>query len=447
MLILTLAGGSLGMSIGSLFSLALALSVLFLGGCRSVGTATLEQDRKATASGVEYAWVQLGEGQAASARAILPTPNAPCPRITVDNQPSAPMNVRTMPTAYSSSFGAITVCEYPLTPVTQVSIDDGNTTTTLYPPTGRSDTILVLGDTGCRLKGNSHQWCQGGSLRQGQWGFPPLSASAAAGPQPDMILHVGDYLYRESTGTDGTTCDPYNPARGWIHCGDNWPAWEDEFFAPAQAGGLLSRAPWLYVRGNHEDCSRAWKGYFLFFYPHAVPSACQDVIAPYPVNLQGLDIYVVDTSNESSSAAQTSLTAVNNDLSNTSNPQAAWLTTHVPMSDLAPAYANSGLANQGQLKWIHVGHIHFFQQIDATNSQQPETITGGSGTKLDSCHGGGPTCSLNSSAGCCYGKISSTNQDQYTYLTVTFDAQRSQWNATLHDLNGAVVYTFTVTAM
>jgi hypothetical protein len=40
--------------------------------------------------------------------------------------------------------------------------------------------------------------------------------------------------------------------------GDNWDAWNADFFTPAAQ--LLTAAPWVFSRGNHEDCGRSWRG-------------------------------------------------------------------------------------------------------------------------------------------------------------------------------------------
>src|SRR5262249_37597941 len=53
--------------------------------------------------------------------------------------------------------------------------------------------ILVIGDTGCRLKGSLVQPCND----MQQWPFPAL-AQQAAKLNPDLVIHVGDYLYREN---------------------------------------------------------------------------------------------------------------------------------------------------------------------------------------------------------------------------------------------------------
>lgn len=420
------------------------LHLPLLAGCRP---AELDEADSAatptTSASFDYAWVQVGPKGAASVRSINASGNVACPTVTVDGGSPVLMKGRGIPTTYKGFSGQVTVCEHALaSPVTSVSIDNGGTMVSLPAPTGGSDHIVVVGDTGCRLKGHDDQWCKGGSLRRGQWGFPKISSSAAAGSDPDLILHVGDYLYRESTKADGTTCDPYDAARGWVHCGDNWPAWQDDFFTPAESGGLLTDGPWLFVRGNHESCGRGWQGYFLFFYPGRPPASCVDVVDPYSVTLTGLDIYVADTSNESSSSALTSFTTIFNDLAHATT--ASWLATHVPTRDLTPAYANSILGQRSQLKWLHVGHVHHFEHYAATSTRQAETVTGGSGTQLDGCSSSVPTCSPSSQGDCCYGKVSHSHQDEYTYLTVDYDVRNTLWNATLRDLGGNAVHTFSV---
>ena len=46
---------------------------------------------------------------------------------------------------------------------------------------------------------------------------------------------------------------------------DVWPAWREDFFMPAAR--LMTTAPWLFVRGNHELCSRAGPGWFYLLDP------------------------------------------------------------------------------------------------------------------------------------------------------------------------------------
>ena len=69
---------------------------------------------------------------------------------------------------------------------------------------------------------------------------------------PDLVVHVGDYHYRENAcpaGDAGCSTSPW---------GYGWDAWDADFFTPAKR--LLAVAPWIVVRGNHESCDRAGQG-------------------------------------------------------------------------------------------------------------------------------------------------------------------------------------------
>ena len=146
--------------------------------------------------------------------------------------------------------------------------------------------IVLLGDTGCRLKtaSNAFQACNDAT----KWPFARV-ARAAAARHPDLVLHVGDYLYRENPCPEGN-----EGCKGavWGYGGASWQA---DFLKPAAP--LLAAAPWVVVRGNHEECRRAGQGWWLMLDPHALregadcASAAQDFegnhTAPYSVSLGG----------------------------------------------------------------------------------------------------------------------------------------------------------------
>ena len=127
--------------------------------------------------------------------------------------------------------------------------------------------IVVLGDTGCRIKASDRiaQGCNDAAL----WPFAAV-ADAAARAAPDLVIHVGDYHYRENACPAGDAGCAGSP---W---GYGWDAWEADLFAPAKA--LLAAAPWIVVRGNHESCSRAGQGWWRFLDPRPlVPTQdCDD---------------------------------------------------------------------------------------------------------------------------------------------------------------------------
>jgi phosphodiesterase/alkaline phosphatase D-like protein len=54
--------------------------------------------------------------------------------------------------------------------------------------------LVVVGDTGCRLKDEeAFQACHDAQA----WPFESIARSAARW-RPDLVIHLGDYLYRES---------------------------------------------------------------------------------------------------------------------------------------------------------------------------------------------------------------------------------------------------------
>lgn len=109
---------------------------------------------------------------------------------------------------------------------------------------------IGIGDTGCRTSDCDAD--QGVNRR-----FEEVVAKVLKTvPEPDLVLHVGDYRYYDENGPD------------------SWANWQKDFFTPAQP--LLDRAPVAFIRGNHEECDGDegfWYGtrFFQFFEP--TPSA------------------------------------------------------------------------------------------------------------------------------------------------------------------------------
>jgi hypothetical protein len=159
--------------------------------------------------------------------------------------------------------------------------------------------IVVFGDTGCRMVYWQIQPCRNSA----DWPFAKVAESASrkvvAGKS--FILHVGDFHYRENPCIDSSTECGTSPF------GDNWATWREEFFEPAKP--LLLAAPWVILRGNHEDCARAGAGWiFLFALPGQYDSAaaCDSKGRMYQVNIGTTDedparprmLVVMDTSDE-----------------------------------------------------------------------------------------------------------------------------------------------------
>ncbi|HEU0095319.1 MAG TPA: metallophosphoesterase, partial [Rhizomicrobium sp.] len=188
------------------------------------------------AAQADSAWVQAVD-KGFEARAV--TSAASCPVLHTDKGDAA-MTARA---AADANFPL--TCAAPL-PMGTAAASIGGMAVPV--PVANPTRILVLGDTGCRIKGAALQACNDPA----QWPFPQVAA-AAARLKPDLVVHVGDYLYRESA------CPPGNAGCAGSPWGDNWTTWKADFFDPAAP--LLNAAPIVLARGNHEDCTRAGAGW------------------------------------------------------------------------------------------------------------------------------------------------------------------------------------------
>lgn len=218
------------------------------------------------------AWTQLGPAGTVALRAIVPAGDN-CPSADIDAAlvPMAPRAPATPPgeplpaardnKAFAPRF-AVTACELALPPTAHDLRIGGHA---LPLPKTANRRIVVVGDTGCRIKvpangsGDPIQDCANPSA----WPWPRIAA-AAARVRPDLVLHVGDYHYREYCD-DPATCRPV--VEKSLVVGYGWPGWNADFFAPATP--LLAAAPWIFVRGNHENCDRAGEGWMRFLSPLA----------------------------------------------------------------------------------------------------------------------------------------------------------------------------------
>jgi hypothetical protein len=87
----------------------------------------------------------------------------------------------------------ITVCTL-LIPADAKSVSISDVPVTL--PSSDTRRIAVIGDTGCRLQAKFpivYQACNDPA----EWPFPPI-AKAIAQMRPDLVIHVGDYVYRQA---------------------------------------------------------------------------------------------------------------------------------------------------------------------------------------------------------------------------------------------------------
>lgn len=357
-------------------------------------------------------------------RAVLAA-GTPCPSLVtfdaVTKTPtSTPMAVRPTPANTGTAYTSVVVCEVAVPQgVLGKGVVDTGTSVKPEVPTALEavDTMAILGDTGCRIF-VSVQECNNTQ----KWPLAAISA-AIASHAPDLIVHVGDYFYRN------WSC----PAGDANKCGGSPPAPKKEPFRATAAGfitdaltpmtPMFSVAPIVAMRGNHEACNAAGNAYFLFMDPHF---GTENTCSPKkkgkkwkaPVALQQFWGFSVPLSNGGTLRAPVvdSSYGWDNTISrwakkmrpnyqqaqnfaSQGNPSDAWLLTHRPVFGVTNVKASNkfGKSNtqwvsqdqtagsQGTLApygAILSGHMHLAQAVQIPN-QPGQLIIGNSGTSLD----------------------------------------------------------------
>jgi hypothetical protein len=323
----------------------------------------------------EAAWVELGPSGAVLARAI--TKAEACPELTVDKV-AARMEVRAAP---SPPDYPVRSCEAMLPRHAKRVTLAGQR---LPLPADRPRRIVVVGDTGCRLKAvDGFQACNDPRA----WPFARVARSVARW-HPDLVIQVGDYLYREEPCPQGNTGCQGSPF------GQNWATWDADFFTPAAPA--LRAAPWLFVRGDHELCSRAGPGWFRFLEPRPMPPTCQDLTPPYSVNLAGVRMLVLDTAMASDKPPLDPDPYVSQFAALPAMAGSdAWLLAHKPMWGLLPdssganvtvlnptLQAASGNSLPPTVRLVVTGHIHLAEVLTFAGERPPQIVAGISGTLL-----------------------------------------------------------------
>ncbi|MGI4950787.1 MAG: metallophosphoesterase family protein [Janthinobacterium lividum] len=383
-------------------------------------------------------WVQFAPNDTVLIRAIEDTPANGCPVATLDGNPLtlAPRGTVTTPATAPKAYYPVLMCESAALPAF------GHTGATvasvpLKMPVANPRRILVIGDTGCRITTAtaSSQNCNDPAQ------FPlQFVANYAATFQPDLIVHTGDFLYREQPCPTGFTGCAGTPAF------DNWDSWNADWFTPAR--NLIAAAPLALSRGNHESCNRGARGWFRLLDVRAYDQAAVDCTGPY-VPMAGApgakgpltrydytDPYVVkagsvsllmfDSSDSNTTAPDTTTTS--GDAGPTKGmtiPQiytqqlqavlpglsasSLFFVTHKSSYDIRLAAGPNGsrqggdatqqsvfgaLANGGvpaPIKLIVSGHDHQFQVVNFQDASfAPQLVVGNSGTLLDNQSGAQP---------------------------------------------------------
>ncbi|MFI4973316.1 MAG: metallophosphoesterase [Caulobacterales bacterium] len=358
----------------------LLLAFSLLGSACQAGTGG-----DAASRGADRIWVELTDR---GAQARVATAAAQCPAATVDGV-SLPMLLR----APAGGDFPVTVCQLTLPASAKSASIEGRA---LPLPKARPSRLLIFGDTGCRLKGMAVQNCNDPRA----WPFA-LVARRALAHHPDLVIHVGDYWYRE------TACPPGRSGCAGSPWGDNWTTWDAEFFAPAAP--LLAAAPFVVVRGNHEDCQRGGPGWFRLLDAAQQPLTCPAASAPYAVDLGGLNLYVLDSADtQDASAPPAAVAAFGAELDGLKEQlahQPGWIVTHRPIWGLAPLVrlgplgpmeaplnATEQAAVRGRdlsaVQMVVSGHVHDFSTFSFGKDRPAQLVagTGGDTKETDPAH-------------------------------------------------------------
>ncbi|MBC7533859.1 MAG: metallophosphoesterase [Oligoflexus sp.] len=348
-------------------------AVLSISSCRPTNGQSIEELAIPPQSGLESrfpaAWVQLGSEGATIARVL--TNDLSCPVLNVDGS-KLPMTIRGTRT---ETFN-ITTCEATLPARAQVVMLGHYK---LPVPTSNPKRIVVIGDTGCEIKEDKGKIAVQNCSDPQKWPFMQVSQSIAS-MRPDLIIHVGDYHYRE------VPCPKKDSAKcAGASVGDTWASWKEDWFTPAAA--MFASAPLILARGNHELCARAGNGWFQFLDPRPLPAACTDSPAPYWMTVGDHHIAVVDAADDKN--MQSSF--------DTLKPYASgftWWVMHRPFltdgaddelsKDAAPAKLPTTWQAPGLIGAVITGHKHLLSLNSFPKAANPpEIISGNGGTTLE----------------------------------------------------------------
>ena len=407
-----------------------------------------------SASAEDPMWLELAPGGHVIARAVV---KADCPQITVDGKAStmAPHSASDARNPNAPPARQRLVCEKDVTGAAKLDIAG----TAMKMPPKNPQRIVVIGDTGCRIKAAITGAAPSASLDDdddggkvkvqdcndpAQWPFAALAASAAAA-NPDLIIHVGDYLYRESACPLDHKADC-----GDSPWGDQWDTWNADFFTPARS--LLTAAPWIFVRGNHEICDRAGKGWFYYLDAAAYvkDNQCADATTPFQVKIGDFQAWVLDSSSAADAdppADQVASFTREFQQATAAKLSHAWLLSHRPIwaakagekgerdqlrtlnATLEKAWAAAPIPG---VDLIVAGHTHLFELLSFKQPLPPQVVIGNSGTGL--AHEIKTALKGQSIGG---STVANGNTiDDFGYALIEPDKGNKGWSLHLHDSAG-----------
>ena len=372
------------------------------------------------------AWVEMTPG---GAEVRLVTTEHACPTFSVGGR-LAPTTERAGP---SEAFPE-RVCAASLPRGARRIVVEGQT---LAAPKARPMRIVVIGDTGCRLKGMKAQHCNDPS----GWPFARVARLAAAAG-PDLVIHVGDYYYRETPCPEGDAACAGSPF------GDRWATWKAEVFDPAAP--LLAAAPWVFVRGNHEDCKRGGAGWFRLFDAAPTMKACPAQSDTWTAELGGLRLYIVDSADTDDLVAKDAVVDAFADrlkgVAHTDG-EPSWIVTHRPVWNVLrlggflaggpPSATERAAVKRSDLTGVDLvlsGHVHNFASVSFGPARPAQLIVGTGGDTLDIDAAPPPASGTPEVDGL---PSSAFSMGRFGYFV--FDRAGAGWRGAFHDLKDRVV--------
>lgn len=348
----------------------------------------------------EYMWVQFGPNDSWIARLITPRKN--CPSITVDEK-QYPMAMR----AAIDTEIPVTTCEFTLpNTARQILLRD----TFLPIPKIHTKKILVIGNT----------------VPQKQ--LLPKIAEITAQTNPDLIIHLGDYVSTEKKAEEYS-----------------WKTLEAEFFSPAKP--LLTAAPWLFVRGMQEDCKKGGTLWFRFQDGYPYQAQCKSTTPPYLVNFANLQLLNLDSSTISSISTEGNMQSLQSQLANQPLNSHYWLITHRPLwkitSEEKPVESSQTQVNdtlqksftKKQLELMGLALSGHFSTVKNVEPMTPQLIAGTIITQL----GTSQSASVSSLLAKGSGGILNTTTGNFGFLLLE-EQLRNVWKVTEYTADGKILF-------
>jgi hypothetical protein len=423
--------------------------------------APLPRGEAPLASAPQALWVQADAGGAWSIRAL--TPESKCP-VLQSAQGELQMQSRAAPGIVAPRSDAaqaeVKPAAFPSRSC-EVAWPAGTAEVwlgaqRLMRPKAEPRHIVLIGDTGCRLKSSDQafQDCRDAAA----WPYARIARSAAD-EGPDLVIHVGDIHYRESPCPASRTGCAASP---WGYGQDTWVA---DLFEPAAP--LLAAAPWVFVRGNHESCSRAGAGWFRYLdaHPWSAQAACErpqdddasDFTEPYAVSLSAdTQLIVFDSSHASGKAypaghpvALRYAAQLRRVAELARNKPHSFFLNHHPVLAFGgspsgePKPGNAGLLSvmagvqPGRLYALGVdavlnGHVHLYQALSFAGDQPATLVTGNGGSMMEGHVD--PARALRQQPA--PGAVVQHYDTQPSYGYATLDREADGWRLTEHAVDG-----------